>query len=599
MKSKYICEQVFVETPVDTDRDGKLDLISVYIKRPVCDEAVPAVFVANPYLMHCNEDWYDLYSVNAELKAFENQDISEEDVVFDLSSAKTATQAEARVAYSVVGSNEIEEYKDFECISPLYDSLVDRGYAAVYSGGLGTRGSEGYVLSGSHEEILAFEAVINWLNGRARAFTALDSSTLVEAGWCTGSVAMSGKSYLGTLCIGVSMTGVEGLKTIIPEAGIASWYDYYRTNGLVCSPLEWQGDDIDILSMYCASRAHDDEDWKGIESDYRQKLAEMHEAADRESGNYNRFWDERNYLRQIDNMRASALVISGLNDFNVKPTHAIKLFKELERVGAERKLLLHRGEHVYIYNLEGSPTMDIINRWLDHYLKGVNNGIEKESMVVIEDDIDQLVWRERGAWDTGDELVLSPSDEGEAGFVDEIDRIFDKDERNYKEWERELILEENENSLRYEFLMDEDLTISGDIEVSFEARIDQPTAVLSAMLVDLGDRKRLTGKMVGEQYESFTFEVEDEPSEYRIITRGHLNAQNRSCLYSKESIRPGELYEYSFSMIPMDYTVKAGNSLGLIVYGVDPEQTLVSSTRTEIVIKQESLRCVIGTLRDI
>ena len=48
---------------------------------------------------------------------------------------------------------------------------------------------------------------------------------------------MSGKSYLGTMCIGVAETGVEGLKTIIPEAAISNWYEYYRYNGLNCAAI--------------------------------------------------------------------------------------------------------------------------------------------------------------------------------------------------------------------------------------------------------------------------------------------------------------------------------------------------------------------------
>ena len=63
-----IFERVFVETTVDTDQDGQYDLIAVYIKRPKLDEKVPAVFVANPYMLHCNEDWYDLYDVNTDIR---------------------------------------------------------------------------------------------------------------------------------------------------------------------------------------------------------------------------------------------------------------------------------------------------------------------------------------------------------------------------------------------------------------------------------------------------------------------------------------------------------------------------------------------------
>ena len=100
-----------------------------------------------------------------------------------------------------------------DCISELYGYLNQKGYASVFCGGLGTKGSEGFTLTGSREEILAFKSVIDWLNGRARAFTNKTDNIEIKATWCTGNVAMSAKSYLGTMCIGVAATGVEGLKT--------------------------------------------------------------------------------------------------------------------------------------------------------------------------------------------------------------------------------------------------------------------------------------------------------------------------------------------------------------------------------------------------
>ena len=102
----------------------------------------------------------------------------------------------------------------------------------MFCGGLGTRGSQGFNCCGSPEETAAFKAVIDWLNGRCRAFTNLTDNIEIRADWCTGKVAMSGKSYLGTMCIAVASTGVEGLETIIPEAAISNWYDYYRCNGV-------------------------------------------------------------------------------------------------------------------------------------------------------------------------------------------------------------------------------------------------------------------------------------------------------------------------------------------------------------------------------
>ena len=60
--------------------------------------------------------------------------------------------------------------KDLETIYNIDQvHLNERGYATVFSGGLGTRGSDGFTLSGSREEVLAFKSVIDWLNGRATA----------------------------------------------------------------------------------------------------------------------------------------------------------------------------------------------------------------------------------------------------------------------------------------------------------------------------------------------------------------------------------------------------------------------------------------------
>lgn len=87
-KIECIFEKVYIETPVDTDGDGKADLIAAYIRRPsytADGEKVPAVLVANPYLMTCNEDWYVPHDVNREVKVYPQQDIKEEDIKFDFS----------------------------------------------------------------------------------------------------------------------------------------------------------------------------------------------------------------------------------------------------------------------------------------------------------------------------------------------------------------------------------------------------------------------------------------------------------------------------------------------------------------------------------
>ena len=403
-----IFERVFVETPVDTDGDGKYDLIAVYIRRPeqtLQGEKVPAIYVANPYMMSCNEDWYIPHDVNKPVKPYPAQNISESEIRYDFDTETFDYDIkEHRQAKGFAETAPIEEGSvELECINPVYEYFNQKGYASVFCGGLGTRGSEGFTLTGSREEIMAFKAVIDWLCGRCRAFTNLTDNIEIKADWCTGSVAMSAKSYLGTMCIGVAATGVEGLKTIIPEAGISNWYAYYRSGGLNLPAMGWQGDDLDILAKYCFSRAKDPEDYARVKDDYAKALDALVDGEDRDSGNYSLFWDKRNYLNQVSKIKASVFIIHGINDWNVKTNQCIPLFKALEELDMERKILLHQGEHIYVYNLKDSGTLDILERWLDHYLKGVDNGAEKEPKVLVESNIDQ------SAWYTSCLLYTSPS----------------------------------------------------------------------------------------------------------------------------------------------------------------------------------------------
>lgn len=615
-KVKCIFERVYIETPVDTDGDGKADLIAAYIRRPentMQGEKVPAVLVANPYLMTCNEDWYVPHDVDREVKVYPQQNIKESDIRFDFSQESACKPVEVRETRGFAETAVIDEDVEFECISPLYAYLNQKGYASVFCGGLGTRGSEGYTLSGSREEVLAFKSVIDWLNGRCRAFTDKTSNIEIRADWCTGNVAMSAKSYLGTMCIGVAATGVEGLKTIIPEAGICNWYDYYRAGGLNVPAMGWQGDDLDILAKYCFSRAKDPEDYEKVKDGYQAALERLVEGEDRDSANYNRFWDERNYLNQIDNFKASVFIIHGINDWNVKTNQCLPLFKALEEKGVERKILLHQGEHVYVYDLEGSGTLDMVERWLDHYLKGIDNGIDKEPKVLVESNLDQLKWMASDTWPPagckGESFPVKSR--GEARIVDDLSAtVFRKEKDNRKEWLDQLVLcEDPEYMNRFRIMWsdsdsgvdsEKDIRIAGTVKVGFDAAIDRDTAILSAMLVDIGRQNRITAEEVAVENApegTFRFGLEKEPSMYKVISRGWLNAQNRTCLWSKEKIEPNQYYHYEIEMVPTDHTLQKGHNLAFILYGTDAEQTQRPGTVTTITLNTDTLKVEVPFLK--
>ena len=583
MKRKIIFETVYVETCVDTDKDNKLDLIKVYIKRPENEMNVPAVYVANPYMFSCNDELYQLHEVDKNLSAFETQTVTEEAICFNREDYIYPKNIIHRKTKGYSEAIRCTETIELECISNLYDHLQDRGYASVFCGGLGTKGSEGIVKTGSYEELLAFKSVIDWLNGKARAFTNLTDEIEVQADWCSGSVAMSAKSYLGTLAVGVATTGVEGLKTIIPEAAITNWYEYYRYNGLTVCPYEWQGDDIDLLSIYCTSRIQED---KSIEQLFNENKQETLLASDRESGNYNKFWDERNYLNYAHNIKASVLLIHGINDWNVKTSHCHKLFKALEKNNIDRNMVLHQGEHIYIYNLKGFDMMGIIDRWLDYYLKGIETGIEKEPKILMQSNLDQYKWYESETTCENKEVLKLDCEN--LCFIDDLEKTAYSTQKDCKAWRDELVLGETiEHGIRFthdlfkqERYKDvEAIKISGSIEVKFAASMDSDTTVLSAMLVDLGDVKRVKPEVVDLE-NSFYFT--EEQSAYKIISRGWLNAQNRSSIIAKESIVKNERYSYTFNMIDTDYILSRESQLLVIVYGTDYDYTVRSKDVTKV-----------------
>ena len=625
-KKPYLTERVYVETPVDTDGDGKRDLIAVYLRLPHETAAgikVPAIFIANPYMMTCNEDWYVPHNVDCEVKVFPEQQITEADIRFDYAGYEkkiTSAIKEERRTMGFAEHAAIEAEPEFECVSEIYEYFNERGYATVLCGGLGTLDSEGFTLTGSREEVLAFKSVIDWLNGRCRAFTNKTDNIEIKASWCTGNAAMTAKSYLGTMCIGVAATGVEGLKTIIPEAAISNWYDYYRTGGLNLPALGWQGDDLDILAKYCFSRAKDPADYAKVKDGYNAALSELVRGEDRDSGNYNRFWDERNYLNLMDNIKASVFIVHGINDWNVKTNQCVPFFKELEKRGVPVKMMLHQGAHVYIHTLRDSHMLEILYRWLEHYLKGIDNGIEKESAVLVESGVDQSVWMASETWPPAGcrDEQFPIADCGQKLIVDDLARtVYNRAKDNLKDWLDELVQKDNpEYHNRLKFVWDpfrdapggagaapgevtgaQERRIAGTVTVAFDAAIDRKTAILSAMLVDLGDADRITEEQIQHEDGTYTFGIEKEPSPYKVISRGWLNAQNRSCLWSKEEIVPDKFYHYEINMVPTDHVLASGHSLALILYGIDAEETQRPETVTRITIQSESIRAMIPLIR--
>lgn len=224
-----IREVVYVESRVDTDKDGLPDLVKVSIIRPCYDGQIPSVMTASPYHQGTNGKASDkaLYKMEGELEVKPAHTIQLEEpklnLVEPIGQAELVSEAEEKLAH--INSS-----------YTLNDYFLPRGFANLYVSGVGTKDSQGLMTNGDYQQIEAYKNVIDWLNGRCRAFTDHTRKRQVKADWSNGKVATTGISYLGTMSNGLATTGVDGLEVIIAEAGISSWYNYYRENGLVTSP---------------------------------------------------------------------------------------------------------------------------------------------------------------------------------------------------------------------------------------------------------------------------------------------------------------------------------------------------------------------------
>lgn len=343
--TQWIRQQLWVETEFDTDGDGELDRVHTDVTRPLQTDTeglkVPVVYTTSPYYGGTSGPQSFLWNVNHELG----------EVPPPRTSQPAITHRADRTFVSNSGVS----------------TWVPRGFAVVHSDSPGTGLSEGCPTVGAPNESLAPKAIVDWLNGRAKAYTTHTGDVEVVAGWSTGKVGMTGTSYDGTLPLAAATTGVDGLEAIIPIAPNTSYYHYYRSNGLVRSPGGWLGEDIDFLFDYINS---------GFPATRQYcidtvRIGEMNAFQDRVTGDYNDFWAGRDYLNQLEDVQAATLMAHAFNDWNVVPEHSVRIYEALKgRVPLQS--YFHQGGH------GGAPPLVLQNKWFTRYLYGVQNGVEND-----------------------------------------------------------------------------------------------------------------------------------------------------------------------------------------------------------------------------
>lgn len=580
-----IREVVYVESRLDTDKDGLPDLVKVSIIRPRYDGLIPSVMTASPYHQGTNDKASDkaLYKMEGELEVKPPHTIELEEPKLNL--VEPHGQAE-------VVSEAEEKLSHINSSYTLNDYFLPRGFANLYVSGVGTKDSQGLMTNGDYQQIEAYKNVIDWLNGRCRAFTDHTRKRQVKADWSNGKVATTGISYLGTMSNGLATTGVDGLEVIIAEAGISSWYNYYRENGLVTSPGGYPGEDFDSLAELTYSRNLQAGDYIRGNEAHQADLEKVKEKLDRKTGDYNQFWHDRNYLLNAHKVQAEVVFTHGSQDWNVKPLHVYQMFHALPS-HINKHLFFHHGAHVYMNNWQSIDFRESMNALLSMKLLGLDSSYQLPT-VIWQDNIAPQRWQGLDNFGKQDELHTFSLGNEEKVIQNQYDqKDFDRYGKTYQIFNTELY-QGKANQITIDLPVSQDLHLNGRVALKLRVKSSTNKGLLSAQLLELGQKKYLQpypAVLSARTIDNGRYhmlenlcELPFNPSAQRVITKGYLNLQNRTNLLTIEEIQPNEWMDFQLELQPTIYKLKEGDTLRLVLYTTDFEITIRDNTDYQLTV---------------
>lgn len=637
---------VYVESDYDMDGDGKRDLVKAFIQVPRSavegNYKAATLYEARPYCAGVQADGYD------HMKEVESKEYREIDFA-DLDKEVPARIPEGMISamdlalkadptdwyYPDKGNNNSMVYENLD----NFNYYLVRGFAVVVSAGFGALGSDGFNYVGSEYERDAFKSVVEWLHGDRVAYADREGKIETKADWANGNVAMTGRSYAGTMPFAVATTGVEGLKTIVPVAGIADWYTQQNMQG---AQRYWPKEMLNsFLAYFCSSRYNDET----LSEKQLDDIAAFHHELSLQQlkcgFDYDpEFWGAGNYRLHADQIKCSALIVHGFNDENVSTKQFEMMHTAFEQAGQTVKLILHQGPHItptmanknYGILIDGKFYDDIVNEWISHYLYGVENGAEKMPEVLAQTNYDQKKWEVESAWETEHTMKLASKEESKTV----IDTDWEKAGVSAENFDDVMAQKSTNMAQRYVTdTFEEAVTVQGSVCLNLKAALKDGNIEtdfdpenrndVDTLTMQLGNSK-VSGKMddveiavllcdvCDEEFDSIqTVDPErnivpvttvkeggiinggDLPAfdeaefntvhkKYRVITRAFADLCNPEAGYAPETaqnsieLKKGEYHDYTVYLNATRYTVEPGHRLAVVVATEDPVNCLIHKT---------------------
>lgn len=637
---------VYVESDYDMDGDGKRDLVKVLVQVPRSavegNYKAASLFEARPYCAGVQEDGYaHMKEVESkEYRKFDFADLNKKvparvptDYISAMDLALKADPADWY--YPDKGNNNNMVYENLD----NFNYYLVRGFAVIVSAGFGALGSDGFNYVGSDYERDAFKFVVEWLHGDRTAYADREGTIATKADWSNGNVAMTGRSYAGTMPFAVATTGVEGLKTIIPVAGISDWYSQQNQQG---AQRYWPKEMLNsFLAYFCSSRYND----TTLTEKQLDDIAAFHHELSLQQlkcgFDYDKdFWGSGNYRLNADKIKCSALIVQGLNDENVSTKQFEMMYKSFEKAGQTVKAIIHQGPHItptmpnknYGILIDGKFYDDIVNEWISHYLYGIDNNAETMPTVLAQDNINQKKWETEHSWTTEHTIKLESAETG----VTVIDTDWEKANISAENFD-DIVAQKstNMNKCYVTAPFKKPMTIQGTICVNLKAALKDgdvendfnpenrndadiltmklgSSAIsgkmddveITVLLCDVCDEKfdsiqtvdperniipvvtvKENGIINGGDLPAFNeVEFSTVHKNYRVITRAFADLCNPEAGYEPETatnsikLKKGEYHNYHVYLNATRYTVEPGHRLAVVIATEDPVNCLIHKT---------------------
>ena len=413
--------------------------------------------------------------------------------------------------------------------------FVPRGYARAHFDLVGTNGSGGCYDYGGIRERETGAAVVDFLGSQD---------------WSNGRVGMIGGSYDGTTQWAAAVETPKHLTTIVPQVAIGRWYDYAFGQGI----RFYSGFGTPYLFDYgygFIPPSHSSPpDPEAAQDHFRPcERLKHNERAFLPDPVYDGFWEERDYLSRIGNVRASVMIEGSWVDYNVHPINSYEMWAGLPDDHPKRFVMGQQGHA----GSRHPDNQNVRHAWFDYWLLGLDTGImdiAPVDSITNSGRFQSEAWPPPGTKVRGLELTtvvgkgeLVLSDAEQASWMDDNPSLDERQVFNGLGGDADLIFltEPLEKKMR----------IAGVPRLRVEVVTDMENTWLTPVLF-----------------------AQSPQGSIRFITRGLLNARNRFGERSSIPLAPGDPWRGEVRFQPTDFLVAEEARLGLAVMSMNNSEAL-------------------------